>query len=98
MHLYKCECGLLTSEEFQACPSCGNKDDKVLESVYDLNEEVFTITMDDIESVLDNDISDDLADKIKNTPRESIMQLMRDEIEIPWSEYVESVLESNFCD
>lgn len=98
MIMYKCKCGLLTSEEFQVCPSCGNSEDKVLIDTYDVDDTIYKLTMEDAEYVLDNEIDDDLADKLKNVQPEGIKNILRDNIEIPWTEYIESCLSNYFRD
>ena len=92
MYLYKCKCGLLTSEDFQICPSCGNEENKILESTYNLNEEVFRLTMEDVNSVI-KELN--LTYVPGNISQEMLRDIVRG-MEIPWMDYIECVLEARF--
>lgn len=96
MYLYKCECGLLTSELFKTCPSCGVRTEKERVNTNDLDEVVFRLTMDDVVTVMDNSITPELADKLKDVSHETIQDLLSRKMEIPWTEYIEGALEALF--
>lgn len=95
MNLFKCKCGLLTSKEFKVCPSCGNEEKKSTENVYDLNKEVFTITMEDVNNIIKDSC---FEDELREFSEEQIMDKLRHKLEIPWNEYVECVLDTYFLD
>lgn len=96
MNLEKCKCGFICNQFFITCPSCNRAEKQERVNTNDLDEVIYKLTMDDVDNVLDNDIDGDLADRIKDVPREVLMQIVRDRIEMPWSEYIEGVLESSF--
>lgn len=93
MNLYSCKCGLLANEGFKVCPRCGNEKEKDIVSVYDLNKEVFTITMEDVISVI---VETGLEEDISKFSEKEVMDILRRKMDIPWTEYVESTLKAYF--
>ena len=95
MKLLRCNCGLLTNEVFKICPLCGSKEKQNIESVYDLNKEVFTLTMEDVISVIKEA---GLEEEMSKFSEKEVMDMLRHKMDIPWTEYVEVALQTCFID
>ena len=99
MYLYKCKtCGLLTNREFAVCPDCYTTEKPEFVSVRDLDGEIYKLTMDDVDCVIEQDIDEELALKLSKVPREEIRDVISRKLEIPWSEYIVSTLEEIYGD
>lgn len=95
MRLFKCEdCGLLTSEELYICPKCNSEKTKTKTDSYSMEEEIYTLTMEDYDYVLENYYTKEAIDYINdNYSRETILDVLRRKIEIEYDEYIRAVID-----
>lgn len=95
MILFKCEdCGLLTNEEFYICPKCNSEKNKLKTDTYNIEEEIYTLTMDDYDYVLENHYTKGVIEFINKTySRETIIDILRRKMEIEYDEYIRAVVD-----
>lgn len=95
MRLFKCgDCGLLTSEELYICPKCNSEKTKIKTDSYSMEEEIYTLTMEDYDSVLDNHYTKEAIAYINdNYSRETISDILRRKLEIEYDQYIRAVID-----
>lgn len=93
MDFYKCkDCGLLVSEEIETCPKCGSTNDKLVVDVN--NDQVFVISTEDLEYVIDNLGDEKKKELLSNYSFEEVRQVVQSKLEMPWDEYIEGCIEA----
>lgn len=98
MKFFKCEdCGLIMSEVLGFCPKC-NSEKNMLEVNLGDDEEVYTITMDDVDEVIASYSEVERAYLESNYSREQLISIFRSKLGIEWTEYVEAVIDSRLLE
>ena len=93
MKLFKCEdCGLIMSEFLGYCPKCNSEKNMLSVNLGD-NDDVYTITMDDVDEVMASYDERKRAYIESNYSREQLLSIFRNKLEIEWTEYVEAVID-----
>lgn len=93
MELFKCEdCGLITSEEFFACPKCNSEKNKIRTSANKEMEVIYMLTMEDADSVIEDNFSEKEKAKLKAIPRNVLEDTLTRKLEIEWYEYIEACI------
>lgn len=95
MQLFRCDnCELLTSEEFYVCPKCNSEKTKLKVETYSIEDDIYTLTMDDYEFVLNHYYSDGAIKYVnENFSQETIKNILQRKLEIEYDEYIRAVID-----